>query len=237
MTEIRLKLPTVLLLVAVVAGGAFAAGRALPTASVPPTAEARVALEPESQADNDPEQEQLPPGHPPIDDRVPQAIGAGGAGDVPPTDEEGALAWKAPGRWQLVPNASTMRLATYRIPHAPGDAADAELSITRAGGSVEANAERWIHQFDAAGQRTAKRTTRDVGPTQVAIVEVQGTYSAGMGAQGSPLSGWALVGAIVSTSDIPYFFKLTGPEKSVRAARSEFDALIGSLAPRRARGT
>jgi hypothetical protein len=58
-----------------------------------------------------------------------------------------------------------------------------------------------------------------------------------MGKEGSSQPGWSLIGAIVSTSGTPYFFKLTGPEKSVRAARSEFDALIGSLVRHRDRGT
>jgi hypothetical protein len=129
-----------------------------------------------------------------------------------------------------------MRLATYRVPHAPGDAVDAELAITRAGGSADANAERWVHQFDDEGQKTAKRSTRVVGLAEVAIVEVHGTYSGAMGKDGSSQPGWALVGAIVSSPGLPYFFKLTGPAKSVLGARSEFDALIGSLVLRRDRG-
>jgi hypothetical protein len=120
------------------------------------------------------------------------------------------------------------------VPHAPGDATDAELSISRAGGSAEANIERWIHQFDEAGQQTARRTTRTVGLADVAIVELQGAY-AGMAKGGAPQPGWALIGAVVSTPGMPYFFKLTGPARSVRAARGELDALLGSLAPHRDR--
>jgi len=125
-----------------------------------------------------------------------------------------------------------MRLATYTVPRAPGDAIDAELSITRAGGSVDANADRWIGQFDAAGQQAAKKTSRKVGTLDVLVVEVQGTYSGGMGRDSTPQAGWALLGAIASTPDMPHFFKLTGPAKSVLAARKEFDALIGSLVQR-----
>jgi hypothetical protein len=238
MNEIRIPLPTVLLLLAVASGGGFAAGHALPTVSASSAAAPNAAVDQNPQAENEQEQEPLPPGHPPVDDQTPQQVQrTRNTGDVPPSEEEASLEWKAPARWQLVPNTNTMRLATYRVPHAPGDASDAELSITRAGGSIEANAERWIRQFDEAGQSTAKRTTRAVGLAEVAIVEVRGTYSGGMGKEGSPQPGWALIGAIVSTSGTPYFFKLTGPEKSVRAARSEFDAFIGSLVQHRDRGT
>jgi hypothetical protein len=143
-----------------------------------------------------------------------------------------SLVWTAPARWQSVPNASTMRLATYRVPRAPGDTEDAELSIMQAGGSVDANVQRWVGQFDAAGQKTAKTSKRKVGALEVTIVEVQGTYSGAMGKEPSSGVGWALLGAIVSTPDMPHFFKLTGPAKTVLAARSELDAMIGSLAQR-----
>src|SRR5262249_21146819 len=127
--------------------------------------------------------------------------------------------------------ANSMRIATYRVPRAPGDGKDAELSIMQAGGSVEANAERWIGQFDSLSQKSAKRSTRKVGPLEVTIVEVQGTYSGGMGAQASRTGG-RLPAATAPTSNMPCFFRPPGPAKSVLAACSDFDALVASLAPR-----
>lgn len=44
--------------------------------------------------------------------------------------------------------------------------------------------------------------------------------------------GSALLGAIVSTPDMPQFFKLTGPAKTVLTARGELEAMIGSLVQR-----
>jgi len=147
--------------------------------------------------------------------------------------EPAKIEWKAPPRWQSVPNASNMRLATYRVPRAPGDSEDAELTITQAGGSVEANAVRWIGQFDADGQKTAKRSTRKVGALDVTLVEATGNYSAdmgmGMGAEPKSMSGRGLLGAIIATPGMPHFFKMTGPAKSVLAARAELDALIASV--------
>jgi hypothetical protein len=167
--------------------------------------------------------EERPAGHPSVDPAAPS-----GTDTVPQAD----LVWKAPARWRLVPNASSMRIATYRIPRVAGDPADAELSIVKAGGTVDANIERWIGQFDPAGQTTAKRGTRTVGKLDVAIVEIHGTYNGGMMKEATPTADWALLGAVVSTPDMPHFFKLTGPAKSVAAARAEFDAFVGSLAPR-----
>jgi hypothetical protein len=135
---------------------------------------------------------------------------------------ETPLSWKAPKRWEKVPNASTMRLATYRVPP------DAEMTVTQAGGTVDANADRWIGQFDEASRKGARRTTRKVHDLDVTIVEVSGHYSGGMSADGGG-AGIALVGVIVATPGMPHFFKLTGPAKTVAAARAEVDELVGSL--------
>jgi hypothetical protein len=250
MTNVRLSLPTVLILLAVVGAGAFAAGQSTSTSSSPsllaspppPEPTPMAVAENEDPTDNN---DLLPPGHPPTTGAAPGQLPAG----HPPVDsvdragpkapapgavvsDEAPFEWRAPARWQLVVSANSMRIATYRVPHAPGDSEDPELSVVQAGGSVDANAERWIGQFDSASQKTAKRSMRKVGSLDVAMVEVQGSYSGGMGKESSPRAGWALLGAIAPTSSLPCFFKLTGPAKSVLAARPEFDALIASLTAR-----
>jgi hypothetical protein len=215
------------MLVIVVGAGAFAAGRALPAAPVPVRADSpQLAAMPAATEEGE---DELPPGHPPIDSLQQASVAA----DRPPAEgaDETPLQWTAPSRWQSVANTNSMRLATYRIPRASGDTADAELSITRAGGSADANADRWVGQFDADARKSARRSVRRVGSLDVVIVEVQGTYSGGMGKEGSQ-PGWALLGAIVPTPGMPYFFKLTGPGKSVVAARAEFEAMVGSLVQR-----
>lgn len=170
----------------------------------------------------------LPPGHPAIGTR-------NGAHDhVPPLAEESsapALTWTAPATWKASPSASTMRLATYRIPHAAGDVDDAEMSVVRAGGSADANIERWIGQFDEAGKET--RETETIRGIPVTIVAVRGTFLGGgmMGSASTPHPGWALLAAIVEPPGSPYFFKMTGPAKTVSAARAPFEALVASVTP------
>jgi hypothetical protein len=249
MTDLRLNPSATLLLVAVVGAGAFAAGRSMPSApasapaAIAPSSPRETAREPETD-----ESDPLPPGHVPVNgtgtagtmpaghprvdsmDPSGAAMSAPGAGE-PSNGAQGSIGWKAPVRWAVAPNTSSMRLATYRVPKAPGDSDDGELSIMQAGGTVEANADRWVGQFDPAGQKTAKRSTKNVGTLSVTVVEVQGNYAGmGMGKQASG-TGWALLGAIVPTATMPYFFKLTGPAKTVAAARGEFDALVASLTP------
>ena len=223
-TSPRFSASTVLIIAAVVAAGAFAAGRSLHSeasgapvhgAAEPPgaTPKATTPAEP------------LPPGHPPI-----------APGPAPGTSEvaESSLEWKVPARWQVVPNASTMRLATYRIPHAPGDDEDPEMAVSQAGGSLDANIDRWIGQFGPEAKKTAKRTTRKVAGMDVTIVEIEGTFAGGMGMKNDhgPSEGWALLGVIVETPGMSHFFKMTGPANSVRAARAELDTLVASLGTR-----
>jgi hypothetical protein len=238
--DMRVGLPTVVLIAAVVGAGGFAAGRSLPAEPTPPEVTygmldmvqpRAAAAKPSTEGDQDPEPETLPAGHPAVG-----AMGQTSAVDEAPAGARSTLEWKAPVRWQLVPNASPMRLATYRVPRAPGDTVDAELSVTQAGGSAEANAQRWIGQFDPTGQRPARQTTRKVGSLDVLVVEVQGTFSGGMGSDGKAQPGWALLGAIVSSPGLPHFFKLTGPAKTVLAARAEFDAMLATLTQPEARG-
>lgn len=246
---VQLSHTTVIGIVAIVGAGAFAAGRSnspapspIASESTPSTPPASPAAMPMGMGESDeplppghppmggatPSGDQLPPGHPHVDPNSGTAATAA-PGFEPPPAGEAALDWKAPPRWQSVPNATTMRLATLRVPRAPGDTEDGDLSVTQAGGSVEANVTRWIGQFDAAGQKTAKRTTRRVGALDVTLVEVQGVYSGGMTPDAGAGADRALLGAIVATPGMPYFFKLTGPAKTVLAARAEFDALIASL--------
>jgi hypothetical protein len=145
------------------------------------------------------------------------------------------VAWDTPAGWQKVENPNTMRKATFKIPKAEGDAEDAELSVSQAGGTVAMNIDRWTRQFEKAPGDETKREDRKVGELSVTVVEIHGTWS-GSGMPGAPQPTakpkWAMLGAIVDTKPEPHFFKLTGPEKTVVAARADFDKLIASLRPK-----
>jgi hypothetical protein len=175
----------------------------------------------------------LPPNHPPI---PPGAVGGGNptaaAAGMPPGSgpaaaaAEAAIAWTTPSGWQAAPNPSPMRMATYH----PSAAVD--VSVSRAGGSTDANIDRWVHQFDEGA--TPKRTDSKVKGLGVHAVEVSGTYKGGgmmMGGAPEPHPGWSLVGAIVEAGDSSYFFKMVGPSDQVAAARAAFDGMVRTITP------
>ncbi len=212
---------------AVLGAGAFALLRPGPT---PPTAvepARELPAAPTSEPALDP-RAGLPPNHPPIGDTT-----AAPAPAEPADGQGAAITWQVPEHWQVAPNPSRMRLATYRIPGAPHEADGAEMSVARAGGTTDANVERWVGQFqDAASPKRADRSVRGL---KVTVVEIGGTYRGGGMMPGAPPaqhSGWTLLAAIVEAPGSSYFFKLIGPEATVRAARPSFDALVASITPK-----
>lgn len=175
----------------------------------------------------------LPPNHPPISGMGGLSPhGAHGMGAAMPNgdnQEPAAITWTAPSAWHSAPNPNPMRLATYEI----GDGA--ELSVARAGGSVDANVDRWAAQFD--GSPRPDRSERQVRGMKITVVHIAGTF---LGAGMSPSApekhdGWAMLAAIVESTGSPYFFKLLGPADEVDRARAGFDALLASVAPRDAK--
>jgi hypothetical protein len=170
------------------------------------------------------------------------APGAGDLGGMPvmgavpqsgsPSSAAG-LTWAIPSGWSVGPPHS-MRVATYGIPPAGGDAESASCAVyyfgAGQGGGVDANLSRWVGQFQPATRAT--RSTRDVHGIRVSLADAAGTYTAHGGSMMQPQGdrpGWRLLGAIAEGPQGAVFFKLTGSEKTVAAARGRFDGMIGSL--------
>jgi len=147
-----------------------------------------------------------------------------------------------PQGWVDHPPSSMMRKAQYLLPKSAGDAADAEMAVfffPGQGGSVEANIQRWIGQFaqpdGSSSQEKAKTGNKQVAGFNITILDVAGTYNAGMmGGMGGtsdnrPRPGYRLRAAVVETGEGPWFFKLVGPEKTVHHWSTSFDQFIASI--------
>lgn len=152
------------------------------------------------------------------------------------TSTAGGLTWTAPKEWGTTPSASSMRVVTYRVPAAAGDAEGGEVAVfffgTGQGGSTQANVDRWIAQFKAekGSAGPGKPIAMKAGTIPVTIVTTEGTYSSGMpGGAMTPKPGWALRGGIAEGPQGPVFFKMVGPKKTVVSATPAFDALLKSL--------
>jgi hypothetical protein len=151
--------------------------------------------------------------------------------------QAGGLTWKPPNEWTADPNASSMRVATYRVPSAPGDSERAELAVfffgKEGGGTASANVDRWLRQFTPEPGTQPSSRSEEVNGIRVTRVSTEGTYASGMpGGPTTPKQKFALLGAIAEGPGGNVFFKLTGPRKTVRAASAQFDAMIRSLSRR-----
>jgi len=89
-----------------------------------------------------------------------------------------------------------------------------------------------LFRSEGAKDDQIKRAKQKVGDLDVTVVEIHGTFSgSGMpgAAPAAPKPSFALFGAIVETQGSLTFFKLTGPEKTMAAAKPGFDKLVASL--------
>jgi len=145
--------------------------------------------------------------------------------------ESGELKLAIPTRWIQGKPANRLRLAQFEIPAAEGDAEAGELVVSGPfGGTDEANIDRWVGQFEADGRTQA--TSKGTGSLgDYVVVELTGTYKKPIGppiaGKNEPVSGYRMLGAILKLKDGNYFLKLTGPDKTVAAAATEFRSSFG----------
>jgi hypothetical protein len=158
-----------------------------------------------------------------------------------PTPTAGlALSWDDPPRWKRHPPSNPTRTAEYLVPRVAGDSDDAECTVITfgsvQGGSVGDNIQRWIRQFDSLDDEPRKQT-RVVNGMTVTRMDLAGVYRPmrmpGAGPAGGPdtFPGSRLIGAIVQAPSGLWFFKLTGPDKTVSAAAAALDKMVDSARP------
>jgi hypothetical protein len=155
--------------------------------------------------------------------------------------EDARLRYAVPTAWARVPAPSDMRAAQYRIPKVAGDTEDGELVLfffgSGQGGTADANLERWYTQFSRPDGKPVKDaavvTIRTVNGLKVTSVDLSGTYKPAPmgGAAGAPKTDWRMLAAVIEGEGGPWFFRATGPEKTMADAKPEFDALLASVAP------
>lgn len=173
----------------------------------------------------------LPSGHEPAQGR--------NGGDASGAPQGAVISWTTPAGWKQEAPSTGMRYAQFRVSGLDGDPEDAECAVfyfgPGQGGSPKDNASRWVGQFrqpdGSSSQERAKIDVKSLNGKEVMFVEVGGTYTpAAMGMPGGEAKkDYALIGAIVSGPDAPWFFKLTGPRRTVEANRDAFTELIASI--------
>jgi hypothetical protein len=148
---------------------------------------------------------------------------------APPPAALKPLEWDDPPQWKNK-GQNGMRLVSYEVPAAQGDKESGELNVFVLGGDIDANIQRWVDEFSEMPLKSVVRNDRSVNGMRQAVVEIpKGKFSGGMSEKGAR-DNHALLGAIVvAPSGAEYFFKLTGPSATVKAARGSFYALLDGI--------
>ncbi|MGI6414963.1 MAG: hypothetical protein ACOX1P_04780 [Thermoguttaceae bacterium] len=142
-----------------------------------------------------------------------------------------ALNIKAPEGWiQRQPRVSLIT-AEFALPKAEGDQADGRLTVSTAGGSVEANLERWRGQFDDLKDKPSE--TLEVAGRKVTLVDLSGTFNDQPGpfTPGEKRANYRMLGAIIPMEGENLFVKAYGPEKTIARHEAAFKEFVKSLVP------
>lgn len=156
------------------------------------------------------------------------------------TIADGALALEAPAGWQRVQPKSGIVETEFAIPsEGPGDA-PGRMTVMGAGGSVEANIERWCGQFaqpDGSSTKDKASTKKlKVAGRDVTIVDIAGTYKDSPGgpfAGGKTIErpGYRMLAAIVEGPDGSSFLKFYGPAATVAKHADGFRTMVEGMVP------
>lgn len=160
------------------------------------------------------------------------------------TIADGALALEAPSGWQRVQPKSGIVETEFAIPsEAAADAAavaPGRMTVMGAGGSVDANIERWYGQFAQPDGSSTKDKSAikklKVAGRDVTLVDIAGTYQDSPGgpfAGGKTIArpGYRMLAAIVEGPDGNYFLKFYGPAATVAKHADGFRTMVEGMVP------
>jgi hypothetical protein len=146
--------------------------------------------------------------------------------------ELNAITLKAPAGWQRKPAGSSFVTAEFVLP-GEGDSADGRLTVSTAGGSVEANIDRWKGQFQPEPESASEEVV-EVAGLKVSMVDLSGTFNDRRGpfAPGELRPGYRMIAAVIPVNGQLHFIKATGPQDTIASHAEEINAFIRSVQPK-----
>ena len=143
----------------------------------------------------------------------------------------GPFTFTVPEGWKKVTPSSPMRKAQLEVAQGSNKAEVTFFQFGAGqGGSPADNVARWFAQFPGSED---KRKTENVqaGPMKITFANTEGTFSSGMpGGPTTPMTGYALCGAILESTGGDVYVKLTGPEAVVKSATEAFKKMVSEAA-------
>ncbi len=148
------------------------------------------------------------------------------------TIEAPGAKFELPAEWTSETPSSSMRLAQAVIPGAAGPGQLAVFHFgSGGGGGVDANLERWLSQVEPNPGETPRRDSFSAGNARVTWIEVAGTLLPSTMGSGptTPQPGSRLLAAVVEGPGGPWFFKATGPDRTLAEQREAFFAMLKAV--------
>ena len=160
------------------------------------------------------------------------------ASSAPAADEEGAvisvaegnITMRAPAGWSKEEPRVRIIEAEMTIPAAKGDKEAGRCTVMGAGGSIQANIDRWIGQFTKTTQNKTEK--KEIAGQEVHLVQLAGTYNDQRGpfAPAVLRDDYRMLGAIIVTAKRGnYFVKFYGPAATVSANEKAFLTMLDTL--------
>lgn len=143
----------------------------------------------------------------------------------------GGFSFVVPEGWRQVTPSSPMRKAQLEVARG---SAKAEVTFflfgKEEGGSAADNVARWYAQFPGSDDKHITEHAQN-GAVKITFAMTEGTFSSGMpGGPTTPMTGYALCGAILESADGNVFIKMTGPEAVVKASTEAFKKMVSEAA-------
>ncbi|MEZ6063069.1 MAG: hypothetical protein R3C19_22215 [Planctomycetaceae bacterium] len=153
------------------------------------------------------------------------------ADDSPQTSPGGSqrstyagMRFEIPAGWKEVELSAMQRgiiAARFTMPEI---SQDLTLTLSRSGGSISENLDRWRGQVEASEPERSE--TVKVAGAEASLIDLKGRFSAGFGRE--PADGFRMIGVIVPMEPEPYFIKLTGPVDAVAEIEEPFQQFLES---------
>jgi hypothetical protein len=154
---------------------------------------------------------------------------------------DGKILLTAPEGWVRKPPKVRFIDHEFSVPAAKGDTEDGRVTVMGAGGTVEANLDRWIGQFSQPDGSETKNLVpeaerkKTISGVEVHFVDLTGTYK-DMPAPFAPNAAatmrkdYRMLAAVIVAPKLGnYFIKFYGPRQTVSDHAAEFRKMIDGL--------
>jgi hypothetical protein len=146
----------------------------------------------------------------------------------------GKLQMTVADNWQKKKPQNNIIEFEFAVPKAEGDESDGRVTMMGAGGSVDANIERWTGQFEEPDGAAAKPKLKQekIAGCDVHLLDIAGTFKDKPPFSGTEVKrpGYRMFAAVIVTKDAGnYFVKFYGPQRTVAENEKAFARMIDSI--------